>query len=63
MSVSLDIPKSVTFALLPSPISRTLLLDRSLWMMALECRWARARGYIMADVELGVVREGTSQPL
>ena len=36
MPSSLDIPKSVTFARVPSPISRTLLLERSLWMMLLE---------------------------
>ena len=36
MSSNLDMPKSVTFARLPSPISRTLLLERSLWMMSLE---------------------------
>ena len=36
-SISLDIPKSVTLALLPA-ISRTLLLERSRWMMPLEWR-------------------------
>jgi len=37
-----DIPKSDTLALLPEDI-KTLLLERSRWMIPLKWRYARAR--------------------
>ncbi len=41
MSLNLDIPKSVTLARVPA-MSRTLLLERSRWMIPLEWRKASA---------------------
>ena len=62
MPIRLDMPKSVTFARLPSTISRTLLLERSLDDVV-RVKVGQGECNIMTDVELGVVREGTSGPL
>ena len=52
----------VTFARLPSPISMTLLLERSLGDVV-GVKVGQGECHIMTDVELGVVREECSRNL
>ena len=61
MPIGLDIPKSVTFARLPSPISRTLIVAGEISVDdVVGVKVGQGECHVMTDVELDVVREGTS---